>query len=116
MKRNRRLYFQDIWESILAIEEYTQTLSEEEFHKTRQTQDAVIRRLEIIGEAVKNIDRDFRNKYSDIPWKKIAGLRDIVIHEYFGVKLERVWGVVRSDLPDLKQKISSIMKVENGKE
>ena len=116
MKRNRKLYLQDIWESILAIEEYTQTLSEEEFYKTRQVQDAVIRRLEIIGEAVKNIDKDFRNKYPDIPWKKIAGLRDVVIHEYFGVKLERVWSVIKRDLPDLKQRILLIMERENGEE
>ena len=106
--RDVRLYLNDIWESIIAIEEYTQTVTEEEFNKNRQLQDAVVRRLEIIGEAVKNIDEDFRNKYPEIPWKRIAGLRDIIAHEYFGVKLERIWAVVRKDISDLKKKISRI--------
>ena len=66
--------------------------------------------MEIIGEAVKNIDEHFRNKYPDIPWKKIAGMRDVVAHEYFGVKLERVWEVVKSDVSDLKKKILEIKK------
>jgi uncharacterized protein with HEPN domain len=100
-----RLYLNDIWESIIAIEEYTQPITEEDFYKNRQVQDAIVRRLEIIGEAVKNIDEDFRNKYPDIPWKKIAGLRDIIAYEYFGVKLERIWEVVRKDISDLKKKM-----------
>lgn len=110
MKRNIKLYLQDILESILAIEEYTRALTEEGFYSNRQVQYAVVRRLEIIGEAVKNIDEYFKNKYSDIPWKKIAGMRDVVAHEYFGVKLERIWEVVKSDIPDLKKRILKIKK------
>ncbi|MEW5760911.1 MAG: DUF86 domain-containing protein [Candidatus Thermoplasmatota archaeon] len=110
MIRDIRLYLQDILESIQAIEEYTNHLTSDEFCSNRQVQDAVIRRIEIIGEAVKNIQDDIRNKYSDIPWKKIAGMRDVFIHEYFGVKLQRLWEVVKRDLPDLKQKIILIMK------
>lgn len=113
MKRNIKLYLQDIWESTLAIEEYIQNLAEDEFYSNRQVQDAIIRRLEIIGEAVKNVDDDFRNKYPQIPWKKIAGMRDIIAHEYFGVKLERVWDVVRKDLPHIKQQMLLIMEKEN---
>ena len=113
MKRNIKLYLQDIWESTLAIEEYIQNLAEDEFYSNRQVQDAIIRRLEIIGEAVKNVDDDFRNKYPQIPWKKIAGMRDIITHEYFGVKLERVWDVVRKDLPHIKQQMLLIMEKEN---
>lgn len=113
MKRNIKLYLQDIWESILAIEEYTQNLAEDEFYSNRQVQDAIIRRLEIIGEAVKNVDDNFRNKYPQIPWKKIAGMRDIIAHEYFGVKPERVWDVVRKDLPHIKQQMLLIMEREN---
>ena len=112
MKRDIGLYLQDIWESFLAIEEYTQKLTEKEFYSNRQVQDAVIRRLEIIGEAVKNLDDDFRNKYPQVPWKKIAGMRDIVAHEYFGVKLDRVWDVVIKDLPRLKQQMLLIMEDE----
>jgi len=113
MKRNMKLYLQDICESTLAIEEYIQNLAEDEFYSNRQVQDAIIRRLEIIGEAVKNVDDDFRNKYPQIPWKKIAGMRDIIAHEYFGVKLERVWDVVRKDLPHIKQQMLLIMEKEN---
>jgi uncharacterized protein with HEPN domain len=71
-------------------------------------QDAVLRRLEITAEAVKNVDEDFRSRYPEIPWKKIAGLRDVLIHEYFGVSLKRVWRVIKIDLVDLKSKISRI--------
>lgn len=108
MKRDMRLYIQDILESIEAIEEYIQRLSEEEFYINRQVQDAVLRRLEIIGEAVKNIDEDFRSRYRQIPWKKMAGMRDVLIHEYFGVNLKRVWKVANSDLSGLKPTISRI--------
>jgi len=114
MKRNVKLYLQDIWESILAIEEYTQNLSEDRFYSNRQVQDAIIRRLEIIGEAVKNIDDDIRDKYPQIPWKKIAGMRDIIAHEYFGVKLDRVWDIVRKDLPNLKEKIGTVIEEEEN--
>jgi uncharacterized protein with HEPN domain len=101
LKRTQNLYLQDVRESIIAIEEYTQDLTKENFFSNRQVQDAVARRLEIIGEAVKSISDDFKNKHPQIPWKKIAGMRDIIAHEYFGVKLDRVWTVVKEDLPAL---------------
>jgi uncharacterized protein with HEPN domain len=113
MKRNIKLYLQDILESILAIEEYTHNITENEFYSNLQLQDALVRRLEIIGEAVKNVDDGFKNKHPQIPWKKIAGMRDVVAHEYFGVKLDRVWDVVKEDLPRLKQQILLIMEEEN---
>lgn len=108
MKRDIKLYLQDIRESIMAIEDYIGTFTEDEFYKNCQVQDAILRRLEIIGEAVKNIDESVRSRYPDIPWKKIAGMRDVVIHEYFGVSLKRIWNVIKKDLPDLKQKILMI--------
>lgn len=108
MKRDMRLYIKDILESIEAIEEYTKGITEEEFYKNKQIQDAVLRRLEVIGEAIKNIDDNFRNTYPDIPWRKIAGLRDVLSHEYFGVDMKRVWNVVKKDLTELKPKISKI--------
>jgi len=113
-QRNIELYLNDISESISAIEEYTRDIKESVFYSNRQVQDAVIRRLEIIGEAAKNIDDDFRNKYPEIPWRKIAGMRDIVAHEYFGVKLERIWDVVKEDLPRMKKQVASIIEEEEN--
>ena len=109
MKRDMRVYLQDIWESILAIEEYAEELAKEEFFNNRQVQDAVIRRLEIMGEAVKYISEDFKKKYPEVAWSKIAGLRDVLIHQYFGVNLKRIWEVVKSDLPLLKQEVAAMI-------
>lgn len=75
-----------------------------------QLQDAVIRRIEIIGEAVKNIPDGIKGKYPEIPWKEIAGMRDILIHEYFGIDLELTWEVVTRDIPDLKTKLLRMRK------
>jgi len=108
-KRDVRVFLEDILESIEKIEEYTANVDEDEFYENTFIQDAVLRRLEIIGEAVKNIPNDFRAKYPDIPWRQIAGMRDILIHAYFGVNLRRVWKVIKEDLPELKLKILKIL-------
>ena len=80
----------------------------------RKTQNAVIRELEIIGEAVKNLSSRFREAHSQIPWGKIAGMRDKMIHEYFGVNLQLVWEVVERDLAHLKEKVEAVLR-ELGK-
>lgn len=110
MKRIPQVFLRHILDSIEAIEEYTEDYSEEEFLDLREKQDAVIRRVEIIGEAVRNIPADFREQHLEIPWKKIAGMRDKLVHEYFGVDLELVWEVVQNDLPPFKKQVEELLK------
>lgn len=110
MKKEIRVYLDDILESIKQIEKYTNKVTENKFNKNLQLQDAVLRRLEIIGEAVKNIPLHVRAKYPKVPWKKIAGMRDILIHEYSGVNLKRVWKVIKEDLVNLKNNILEIKR------
>jgi len=108
MRKNPKIFIQHIRESIEKVEEYTKKVSKAEFFRSSQIQDAVIRKLEIIGEAAKNIPPDFRKKYPDIPWRKIAGMRDVFIHQYFGVDSNLIWRIIEKDLPELKIKILKI--------
>jgi len=107
-KRNVNLYINDIQESIEKIEEYTKGITLEEFLRNTQIQDAVLRRLEIIGEAVRNLPKDFKEKQTGIPWDMIAGMRNVVAHEYFGVNVKRVWKTIEKDIPELKNKIKNL--------
>ena len=110
MKKNQKILLSDIFGCIVLIEEYVEGLNKEEFLESLKVQDAVLRRLEIIGEAAKKISDDFKKDHSEIPWKNICGMRDIIAHDYFGVNLERAWNTIQKDLPDLKEKVSFILK------
>lgn len=101
-KRNYKLYLKDIVDAIAKIENYIKGLSFEEFSENSMVVDAVVRNFEIIGEASKNIPEDLKSQTPDIPWKEMAGMRDKVIHEYFGVDLEIVWKTAKDRLPQLK--------------
>lgn len=102
MQRVPNAYFEDIINSINKIEKYTKGMTKEDLKINELVQDAVVRNLEVIGEAVKKIPDDVRDIYKEIPWKKIAGLRDILIHEYFGVNMNIVWDVIENKLQPLK--------------
>jgi uncharacterized protein with HEPN domain len=110
MTRDISVYIEDILDSIAKIEQYTKGVNEQEFLTNTQLQDAVLRRLEIIGEAVKNIPQPFRDRYPHIPWKKIAGLRDVLIHEYFGVNMRRAWKLAKEDIFVLSDNIQKLKK------
>ena len=113
MKRDIRVYLDDILDAIASILEYTRRLSFDEFSKDRKTVDAVIRNLEVLGEAAKKIPQNVRRKHSEVPWKEMAGMRDVLIHEYFGVKLDVVWKTVKERLPELRLLIEEILRTMN---
>jgi uncharacterized protein with HEPN domain len=106
------LFLEDILEAVNKIEKYLAGLSFEAFSQDELRIDAVLRNLEIIGEATKNLPVSIRNRYSAVEWRKIAGLRDIVIHGYFSVNLFIIWDVVQNKLPELKQCVASILEQE----
>ena len=109
-KKTDKVFLLDIQEAIRRIEIYIKGLNYQDFLQKIETQDAVLRNLEIIGEAVKNISLDLKKKYKNIQWKEIAGMRDKIIHFYFGVNLDIVWQTIKDKLPELKEKIENILK------
>lgn len=114
MHKNSIIYINHIRECISRIKSYTGGMDEPSFLENPLIQDAVIRNFEIIGEATKNLSMEFRKKYPDVAWKKIAGMRDKLIHGYIGVDLWAVWGVVENILPELEVSIDEIILKENG--
>jgi len=116
MKKEPIVFLTHILESINLIEMYVQGVTEEYFYTSTEKQDLVVRRLEIIGEATKNLPAEFRKKHSDVPWKSIAGLRDVIIHQYFGIEYDVIWDTVVNLLPILKKQIEQLIREYSPKE
>ena len=110
MKNKEPIFFlQDIQNSLTKIFKYTTNIDYQEFVSNDMIKDAVERNFEIIGEAVKNLSEDFRNKYPNIPFKQIAGMRDKLIHDYFGVDYEIVWKTIKDKLPEFNSDIEKLI-------
>jgi uncharacterized protein with HEPN domain len=110
MKKDAKTFIDHIMECISLIEKYKKDCTKQKFMHDVQLQDSIIRRIAIIGEAVKNIPGEIKNKYPEIAWKEIAGMRDILTHEYFGIDLELTWETVKKDIPKLKKQLITILK------
>ncbi|MCD6228810.1 MAG: DUF86 domain-containing protein [Candidatus Omnitrophica bacterium] len=108
--RDYRLYLKDILSAMEAIEKFTQGMNFKDFRENDMVYSAVIRKFEIIGEAAKNLPEEIKQKYPEIPWKSMAGMRDRLIHFYFGVKYELVWETIKREIPKIKPLIEKIIE------
>ncbi len=114
-KRGDKEFLCDIVTAMERIKSYTGDITYDEFLQDIKTQDAVVRNIEIIGEAIKNLSINLKGKYKDVDWKGLAGMRDKIVHFYFGVKWTIVWSAIKDKLPNLEEKIKEILK-EVGKD
>ncbi len=108
MKKDDTIYLRHILDAISRIEKYTQNIEYENFINNPLLQDGLIRQIEIIGEATKMLSDEVKLKHSDIPWKDIVGMRNKLLHDYFGVDIDAVWETVKKDIPVLKNKLKNI--------
>ncbi|MEK7127613.1 MAG: DUF86 domain-containing protein [Patescibacteria group bacterium] len=108
-KRSSILYINDIAQAIDKIDKFAGKISYEKFCRDEKTMDAVVRNLEIIGEAAKHVSKTIRERNKDIPWSEMVSMRNKVTHEYFGVDMEILWKTITEDLPELKKKIKKLI-------
>jgi uncharacterized protein with HEPN domain len=108
--RDYRDYLQDIFDAVNDIENFVGNMTYEEFIKDRKTLNAVVRSIEIIGEASENIPETMKAKHKELPWKQMAGLRDKLIHAYFGVDVETLWKAVKENIPPLRRSIQQMLQ------
>ncbi len=112
IRKDNFVFIEHILDSIKDIESFTEKVSKQEFFENKEKQNAVVRSLEIIGEASKNISEDFKGKYKNIEWREIIRTRDKIIHHYFGVDLEIIWKIIKLDLPVLKRRLKEIFEIK----
>jgi len=109
MSRSARILLEDILESINRIETYVKGVTRADFERDTEKQDALVRRLEIIGQAVKGLPQNLRDLHPQVPWRQIAGARDILAHEYFRVDLDLAWDMIHHNVPELKRNVEAIL-------
>jgi uncharacterized protein with HEPN domain len=110
MKKDDSIFLKHILESLDAINEFSKGMKIEELHANRLKKSAIVRELEIIGEASNNISKELKSKENQIPWKEMSATRNIIAHKYFGVDIEIIFGIIKKDLPKLKKQISKAIK------
>ena len=108
-KRPVEVLLEDMRDAAARIQEYTKGLSEDAFLKDRRTADAVVRNLEIIGEAAGRLPKEFRQQHAEIAWEQIVGLRHRIVHDYFGIDLKLVWQILQQDLPVFQSKLTALL-------
>ena len=112
MRRRYALYLEDILESVKNIMSYVGSISYDDFIKDRMRVDAVVRNLEIIGEASNKIPQEIKDKYPSVEWQKMSDFRNVLAHEYFGIKYKIMWDIIKNKLPELEKQIQSIIDQE----
>jgi uncharacterized protein with HEPN domain len=115
MKKDDSVYLRHIIDAFLKIERYTDGVTHEEFLSNSLLQDGVIRQLEVMGEAARNLSEDLRNEYPTIPWRQMMSLRNRMIHAYFNVNLQIIWEIIQGDIPNLKQETKRVLEILNQK-
>lgn len=108
-KLGDKVRIQHIYDAILDIESYTQNVEIDEFLNNSMMRFACVKQIEIIGEASNYVSADFRERFEEIEWREIVSLRNILVHEYFGIVNRIIWGIIQNDIPDLKVKIENIL-------
>ena len=115
MKKDDSVYLHHIMDAFVQIERYTDGVTHEEFLSNSLLQDGVIRQLEVMGEAARNLSEDLRNEYPKIPWSQMISLRNRMIHAYFNVNLQIIWEIIQGDIPNLKQETKRVLEILNQK-